>query len=61
LQYFRVRIEDSTDPVVLALEPSYVETLAGCPLLWVSKLQTTTALLFDTFIKHDMENKIEKE
>ena len=36
--------EENTDPVCSCSRTGYVITLAGCPLLWVSKLQTTTAL-----------------
>ena len=36
--------EDSHDPVCAKSRTGYVITLAGCPLLWVSKLQTTIAL-----------------
>jgi hypothetical protein len=38
------RSEDPTDPVCSRSRTDYVVTLAGCTLLWVSKLQTTTAL-----------------
>jgi hypothetical protein len=36
--------EDSQDPICAKSRTGYVITLAGCPLLWVSKLQTTIAL-----------------
>jgi len=36
--------EDSHDPICAKSRTGYVITLAGCPLLWVSKLQTTIAL-----------------
>ena len=36
--------EDPTDPVCSRSQTGYVITLARYPLLWVSKLQTTTAL-----------------
>jgi hypothetical protein len=36
--------EDPLDPVCAKSRTGYVITLAGCPLIWVSKLQTTIAL-----------------
>jgi hypothetical protein len=36
--------EDSQDPVCVRSRTGYVLTFGGCPLLWVSKLQTEIAL-----------------
>ena len=36
--------EDPHDPVCAKSRTGYVVTLAGCPLLWVSKLQTEISL-----------------
>jgi hypothetical protein len=38
------RYEDDQDPVCVKSRTGYVITLAGCPCLWVSKLQTEIAL-----------------
>jgi len=37
-------VEDSMDPVSAKSRTGYVIMLAGCPLVWASKLQTTIAL-----------------
>ena len=36
--------EDPDDPIVTKSRTGYVITLAGCPLLWASKLQTETSV-----------------
>jgi hypothetical protein len=36
--------EDPDDPIVTKSRTGYIITLAGCPLLWVSKLQTETSV-----------------
>lgn len=36
--------EDPNDPVVAKSRTGYLLTLAGCPLMWVSKLQTETSV-----------------
>lgn len=37
-------VEDSQDPVCVKSRTGYCLTLGGCPLIWVSKLQTEVAL-----------------
>jgi hypothetical protein len=36
--------EDPEDPIVTKSRTGYIITLAGCPLMWVSKLQTETSV-----------------
>jgi hypothetical protein len=36
--------EDPDDPIVTKSRTGFIITLAGCPLLWVSKLQTETSV-----------------
>jgi hypothetical protein len=36
--------EDPDDPIVTKSRTGYIITLAGCPLLWVSKLQSETSV-----------------
>jgi len=36
--------EDPDDPIVTKSRTGYIITLAGCPLLWVSRLQTETSV-----------------
>jgi hypothetical protein len=38
-------VEDDQDPVCVKSRTGLCLTLGGCPLLWVSKLQTEVALL----------------